>query len=249
MNKQHLLNNIIIAYRDTISERYQYKTLKKKYTLPNSVTEDTVNQIRNYFLEYVYPSIEKREELNKAFEALDEFIKNPKKLLNLLKESVKLVFSYGRHLPKILNAGIKALKSYRTASKFENNLVKAAINNNIEAPFNIKKINTLISLLSRKDIEHFIESSQELFEIIHDEKLVKNIKDVLSALISKMKAKDNLFTDQDVKGLQIGLEMIDKGESLFRKFSTEDQILLIDFITQIERDNIDAIFSEKNTLK
>jgi len=243
MPNETVLNEIISAYRDTIRNRYQYTTLKKQYDLPKTITEDSVTQIRAYFLDYVYPSIEKRQELNSAFEALDQFIKTPKKLLGLLKESVKLVFNYGRHLPKILNAGIKALKSYRTASKFEYNLVQAAIKNNVNPPFNHAKINSLIKLLSREDIEHFIESSQSLFEIIHDESLVKNIKDVLNALIKKMKAKQNVFTLEDIKGLEIGLEMISKGEALFNKLSKTDQTNLIKFITNIERDNVNEIFS------
>ncbi|MFK7979352.1 MAG: hypothetical protein AB8G86_05190, partial [Saprospiraceae bacterium] len=47
-------------------------------------------------------------------------IQQPKKLLRILLDSGRLIFKYGRHLPKILNAGLKALRSFRTATQFEN---------------------------------------------------------------------------------------------------------------------------------
>ena len=110
MHKESVLNEIIIGYRKVIEERYQFDVLKTQYRLPKTVTKSMVNDIRNYFLSYVYPDIEQRKELNDAFTTLDDFTKHPEKLLNLLMDSFKLIFSHGRHLPKIFNAGLKAMK-------------------------------------------------------------------------------------------------------------------------------------------
>jgi hypothetical protein len=242
MPQDTVLNAVIIGYRRNIQNRYQYDNLKKTYSLPETITEDTVNAIKAYFLEYVYPTVEKRKELNDAFEALDTFIKHPSKLLGILKQSLKLIFNYGKSFPKILSAGIKALKSFRTATKFENNLVQAALDNTETPPYSDTQVNNLILQLSREDIDEFIDSSQTLFEIIHDETLVKNIKDVLSFLIDLMKAKPKIYASEDIKAIEIGLEMITQAEVLFTKLNKEDQKVLIGFITKIERDNVDRLF-------
>ena len=242
MTKENVLKEIIIGYRNTISQRYQYQFIKDTYGLPNSINEETVNQLRVYFLTYMYPTNEKRTELNEAFDSLDDFIKHPQKLLSLLLDAVKLIFKYGRHLPKILNAGLGAMKTYKAATNFENNLVTEAIKNGIEAPYDSHKINTLIKLLSREEIEKFIESSITLFDILHDKELIKKIKEVIQHLINAMQKNTETYTESQIKGLEIGLEMITKGDALFNKLSKKDQQNLIKLITDIEKSHLERLF-------
>ena len=163
MVRDKILEEIIEGYRNTIYQRYQYQNIKDTYGIPETINEETVNQLRNYFLSYMYPEYNKREELNDAFKSLDNYIKHPKKLLRILLDAAKLIFRYGRHLPKILNSGLKAMKTFRAATNFENNLVDEAIKNKINAPYDLSKIDALIKLLSHKEIEKFIENSQSLF--------------------------------------------------------------------------------------
>ncbi|MFT4849739.1 MAG: hypothetical protein ACI83B_002287 [Sediminicola sp.] len=242
MTRQEVLEEIIEGYRNTIYQRYQYQIIKDKYRLPESINEETVNQLRNYFLDYMYPENKTREELNEAFKSLDDYIKHPQKLLRILLDAAKLIFRYGRHLPTILNSGLKAMKTFKAATHFENNLVDEAIKNKIEAPYTQSKINTLIKLLSRKEIEEFIENSQTLFEILHDRILMQNIKEIIQYLINIMKKNVESYSVIEVKGLEIGLEMLTQGDKLFTQLTTEDQENLITLISEIEKDKLDHIF-------
>jgi hypothetical protein len=242
MTKEKVLAEIIEGYRKTISQRYQYQQIKETYGIPETIIEDTVNQLREYFLNYMYPTIDKRVELNEAFDSLDDYIKHPQKLLRILLDAVKLVFKYGRHLPKILQAGLKAMKTFKDATNFENNLVNEAIKNKIEAPYDLAKIDGLIKLLSRNEIDDFIESSKSLFEILHDKSLIKKIKEVIKHLILAMQKNSTSYSQSQIKGLEIGLEMITEGDALFNKLSKEDQQNLIKLITDIETDNLNHVF-------
>ncbi len=51
MNREKVLEDIIEGYRNTIYQRYQYQNIKDKYEIPDSIDEETVNLIRNYWLE------------------------------------------------------------------------------------------------------------------------------------------------------------------------------------------------------
>lgn len=242
MPQEDILKAVIEGYRNTVAQRYQYQRIKDNYEIPETVDKETVDSIRNYFLNYIYPDFEKRAELNDAFESLDNYIKQPEKLLRILKDSFKLIFSHGRHLPKILSAGLKALKSFTAASKFEESLVKEAIKSSVKPPFDTPKINGLIAQLSRKEIDDFIESSASLFETLHDRVLVEKIKEILSQLVSIMRGNPRSYLPDEVKGLEIGLEMITKGDALFNKLTKEDQQIAIQLIIDIEKDNLNAIF-------
>jgi len=242
MVREKILEEIIEGYRNTIYQRYQYQVIKDKYGIPESINEETVNQLRSYFLNYMYPEYNKRAELNEAFKSLDKYIEHPQKLFRILLDAAKLIFRYGRHLPKILNSGLKAMKTFRAATNFEINLVDEAIKNKIEAPYTLSKINTLIKLLSRQEIEKFIETSESLFEVLHNKILIEKIKEIIQYLILTMREKEESYSLSQIKGLEIGLEMINEGDKLFNRLTKEDQRNLVKLISDIERDKLDHIF-------
>ncbi|MEM6963406.1 MAG: hypothetical protein AAF573_01490 [Bacteroidota bacterium] len=242
MNEKEVLKEIIKGYRNLINERYQYDYLAEKYTLPEYFDEKRVQIFKNYFLDYLYPDLEKREELNEAFESLDNYIKHPEKLFRLVIDSGSLLFKYGRHLRKILGAGIKALGSFRTANNFEQKLVAEAIRQNLQPPFETATIKNLIGSLSPKDIDEFIKSNQGLFETFEDRELVGKIKDIIRQLIAKMKKRPNVYASAEVKGLEIGYDIIRIGDELFEKLSAENQQLIFSFLVKVERDALNEIF-------
>ena len=180
MNETYYLNEVIKGYRQMIEHRYQYHNLVDKSDLPSTFDDERVARFRSYFLEYIYPPSEKRNELNAAFRNLNNYIHHPEKLLRLLLDSGKLMFKYGRHLPKILRAGLKAMRSFQQANKFEEHLVEGAIAHKMQPPFEEKELTELISKLPRKEIDRFIESGLVLFDTLNDRKLVYKIIEIIS---------------------------------------------------------------------
>lgn len=244
MSKELLSNDIILGYRNLIEERYQYKDLKEKYDFPETINEKVMDDIKIYFLTYIYPDLEKRAELNEAFSTLDNFIKHPEKLLNLVVDSLKLLFTHGRHLPKIFNAGLKAMKSFRGATKFEKTIVLKAVQENSKPPFTTLKINKLIQLLPHKELEEFMKNTETFFNIIYDKELVDKIKEIISFIISKMRNKPKIFSQKEIIGLTLALDTISKGEEMLNKLTQKDQEILIAFVLQIEKDCLEKIFSK-----
>lgn len=242
MQKEIILEEIVKGYRDTIYLRYQYHHIKENYTISDSITKETVDELRSYFLDYMYPEMHKRTQLNKAFESLDHYTKNPKKLLRILLDTTQLIFTHGRHLPKLLQTGLEAMKSFRVATNFENQLVDQAILNKIKPPYDNVKITMLIKQLSRKEVENFIEVTQSLFDVLHNKKLIKKIKEIILYLIGKMKEKESIYSKSQIQGFEIGYKMLHEGDKIFNKLSKQDQQNLINTIVQIERDNLNYIF-------
>ena len=244
MSEQEVLNEIIIAYRKIIEERYQFNQLSKLYDLPASFTEIRTNEFKAYFLKHIYPAPEQRKELDEAFQNLDSYIKHPEKLLRILIDSTQLIFKYGRHLPKILKAGLSALKSFRTASDFEKSLVDKAISSGIQPPFSKSHINDLIASLSHEDIQQFIINNQSMFAIMHDKKLVTKIIEIVEHLIQKMKNRPAVYSDLEVNALSIGRDLIVEGNKLFYQLPEKDRQIILDLTVQIETDAIEKIFAK-----
>ena len=89
-----------------------------------------------------------------------------------------------------------------------------------------------------------MKSTESFFNIIYDKELVEKIKEIISFLISKMKKKPKTFSQKEIMGLNLALETITKGEEMLNKLTLKDQGILIDFVLQIEKDNLEKIFTK-----
>lgn len=244
MSKESILKEIIIGYRKVIDQRYQYENLLQHYDIPESVTEHTVNKLKDFFLSYIYPRYDKRQEINRAFDSLNSYLKQPGKLLVILLDSLVLSFKYGRHMPKILKTGLRALNSYKSANRFENQLVEQAERSQIEAPFSTAKIKTLIGSLPRHEIERYIDNSLPLFETLHDRVLIRKIIEILQYLIRTMKKNPRRYGKEEINGLQFGLEILEEGDRIFNQLDKCDQGRLLPLIVKVERNALDEIFNK-----
>ena len=240
--KDKMLKEVILGYRKIIHTRYAYKRIQKKYQLQENFQEETISQIKNYLLDYLYPAPKEREKLDAAFKHLDDYIQQPSKLLRILLDSASLLFKYGRHLPQILKAGLKALRSFRKASHFEGQLVEKAIELEYKKDLKEKDINHLIRSLPRTEVEDFIESTRTLFETLHNRVLVQKILEIVQHLIEKMKKRPKIYAIEEVNALSVGMEIIKEGDLLFAQFDTEDQVRIIELVIKIERDALEEIY-------
>ncbi len=242
MNRDQVLIEIIRSYRELIDKRYQFKSLEKNFDLPTSITKEQITAIRSYFLSYVYPDSDKRTALNEAFESLNNYLKNPSKLLQLVIDSVGLVFKFGRHLPKIFNSGLKAMGSFKAASNFENQLVDQAVKANLVPPYDQATLYQLIREIPRAEVDQFIEGTRSLFEILHDSEQVEKIIEIIHYLLKKMSKQPNVYSTQEIAGLSLGLELIEKGFTLFQSLGKTNQSILIDFIVEVEVKTLNGIY-------
>lgn len=247
MNKEALREQIIQQFRLFTQEKYQYDTLLERYGLPDFVTEDSVNEIRAYFLQYVYPDVDMRSSLDAAFESLDAHIKSPSGLIRVLMDATGILFKYGRHLPQIFRAGISALQSFRKASGFEGLLVSEALHQSHESIPDITSLKVLIAKLPYQEVRDFIESNDALFDALMDHSLMDKTIHIMHTLIDKMKKRPKIYSPVDIKGVMIGRDILQGGIELVKDLSIEQGHTLLELIKRVETDAIDDIFKNYST--
>lgn len=235
MDKITTTKALIAGYRQMIDERYLFEQLNKRYTLPPSIDIKKVLQLKAYFLHYIYPEYSTRQVLDQAFDSLDGHIKNPAYLLRLLIDSTGIMLRYGTSLPKILRAGIKALLSFRNATRFEQKLIKQALDSEMVPPISVDNVKQLIATLPENEIEQFIDDGKSLFEIILDRDLVQKIINIMDALIERMKKRTNIYSALEINGLELGKQVISEGFHLLDGVPIDHQKDLLDLIVLIER--------------
>jgi len=243
MMREEVRAEIILTYRNMISDRYTFEDVSSKYDIPSSFTEEKLEELKSYFLDHIYPSPAVREEIDEAFKTLQGYTSNPSQLINLLKDSSSLVFTMGWQLPKILKAGLNALGSFKTATDLEDRLIDKVKDSGLHAPYSTEDINGLLSVLPISLIEDFIDDTLKLFKILEDSKLVSRILKVVNTLIDKMKSKPDVYDRTEIRAIELGRNIIHAGDQLFSSLTKYEQKNLFELIAEIERDQIHKIFS------
>ena len=65
----------------------------------------------------------------------------------------------------------------------------------------------------------------------------------MESLIAKMKKRTNVYSIQEVRGLELGYKIIFAGRALLDGISPQDQMKLLDLIVTIERDAFERMKS------
>ncbi len=244
-SNDEILHGVIVGFRNLIKDRYQYEKIAAKYDIPDSFDEDRMNRYRDFFLEQMYPTPEDREVLNDAFASLDNYLTHPDKLLKILFDSAAIVFRHGKSIPKLMGAGIKGFRSFRTATGFEEKLVRKAKSSGKLPPYSNDDINSFIKALRRKEIDGFIENVRDLLEILYDRALVREIITITQELIKRMKKSPRRYSEAEIAGLEVGMNMMIEGNKLFDELSRDDQLRIFDIIIHIEVDVLEELFADQ----
>ena len=231
-----LRDAIIEAFRRSVAERYSWENLRNRTDLPAGFTEQKARAIREFFLAEIYPDPEKRAELERSFDSLDGYLQNPGRLLQLLRDSASLLFKFGRHIPKMGRAGLQAARSFRAGTRFEEQMTAAAAASGKPPPFDTEDLRGFISTLDSDEIDAFIEQSIELFNVLHDRKLVDKILAMNAAMVGRMRARPDVYGQDEINGLETGRRIIEEGNRLFRGLNENEQRVLADFVAATERE-------------
>jgi hypothetical protein len=244
------LNDILIdSFRKMVADRYKYENLDKLFVLDKFITKTKVDEIRVFFLKHVYPNKDARHNLNYAFDKLEEHIKNPSHLLDLLGSGASMIFKFGWQFPQAVRAGLDSLEAYKTVVHFEKTLVAAAIENNITQDLSIADLERLLASLPKRDIRDFIEKSEQLVLSLTNTSLLKKTLSVLTELINKMKSKPEIYNEREIKGFETGIATLRAGYEIFSKLNDKEKHIIMKLIIETEKYHLDRIYKNNNPHK
>ncbi len=242
--KSKIFPALIDGYHELIRNRYQYDHIISRYSLPSTVTADKMDQIRDFFLENIYPTTEKRKLLEKSFYSLDRHLKRPGHILKMLMDARGGLLHLGWQFPKAMKVAFKTLKSFRSASKLEKMLVESAFVNETHPPYEMKDIRYLISTVPKDQIYNFIDEGMVLFNTLYDRNLVRKILLAIQHVIKVMKKKNEFYSQDEIAGMELGLKVLQDGNKLFEALSPPEQKIIFQLIRKIETDSAEEILQE-----
>ena len=235
--EQNEFSLLITAYRKFLIQRYSQENLKR-FPEFKTIPRETVDKLVSYFLELLYPEIEKRKELDNAFRALANFVHTPEKIFGLIGSIGTILFKFGKQFFSATKAGIAALRSYIKANQFEESLYEYA-KLSIEKGRDITEevhFKRLIGRIEKKEADEFRTQIISLFKTLSNQSLLIKVEEVLEYVSDKMKSKKDVYSEQDISGILLGKMIIKKGKNIFTELDEKQIELVIKAIDKIEED-------------
>jgi hypothetical protein len=236
-----LKNHLIDKYRESIKARYDFDVVKKDKRFPRMFTRETVDELRDFFLENLYSPPAHREKLDAAFKQLETYVAHPTKIWGLLGNLASAIFQFGFHFPAALRTGMTALHTHTTARHFEDMLLQAAIDKNYTVPLTDDQFHECLASLDGEMLQRFIGELTELFMAITDTSLLEKTIHILKDVLKRMKERKDLYGPEDHDAIQLGIDILQKGYELLRKYDEETKIAIVEFVTYNELGFIESL--------
>lgn len=237
--------HIINKFREMVSKRYEYHDLITRFTLPDDVTPEVVEEIRHYFLDTIYPPADKRKELEAAFQNLAQYVRQPRKVWGLFGDMARAVFKFGRHFFQALKAGMDSLDSFVGAKNFEHSMAEIANKNGIVPPMTDEDFEECLYQLPRPEIEKFIQEVRNLFGAMVNTVLLKKTLDIFQHVIETMEKSPDIYPKSDVDAIRLGKGLLQKGYDIFSKYDEHTKRAIVDFIYHNELWFVDHVYKKK----
>jgi hypothetical protein len=228
--KYHLINK----YRELVSRRYD-DIIKNIHKTNLHIGADVAGEIRDFFLESVYPEPAQRRKLDTAFGELRKFTTNPALIWGVLGSLPVALFQFGAQLPHAIRAGVTSLHAYTSAIGFEEAMLHTALEKGFKEPLTDEQFFECLRAIPRRDLDAFINEASSLFTVISDATLLSKTIHIMQDVIARMKAKPALYTPDQVEAIQLGLDLMQNGYELLEPYAADTKKDIIDFVVQNEK--------------
>lgn len=244
MNKP-LRNHLIEKYRKSIRERYDYAMVAKDKRFPKTISRETVEELRAFFLGSLYSSPAQREKLDAAFQQLETYVAHPSKIWALLGNLASAMFQFGFQFPNVLRTGVVALQTHTAARHFEDMMLQAAEDKKFTIPLTDEQFNECLAALDSEMLHKFVGQLTDLFLAITDTDLLEKTVHILHDVLARMKQRKDVYGPDDYDAIQLGIDVLEIGNELIAKHDDVTRKNIVEFITYNELSFIEGLKKKK----
>jgi len=214
---------VIEFYREEIRQRYQLDRMRRVKQF-DSISDEMLDALRNFFLDRLYPPQEMRADLHAAFDNVGHLLRSPKRLGPLLRAALMSMLRLGAHLPAALSAGIATVDALRETRTLESQMLDVAGRLNIgpEHASERKTMLRIIAGLPEETVKKLIGDVLRLFEALSDVKMLSGMLRILERCKDTMEARPETYGDTDRKSISLAIEVLRGGHELFMNIKPKD---------------------------
>jgi hypothetical protein len=243
--EESLKHAIIDVYREELRARYLLDNVRR-FPIFNPLPDSRIDDLREYFLECIYPASPDRDRLDGAYDRMREIIRTPRRLTPLMKMAFKTVWRLGTLFPSAVAAGTHTLETYAEIRRLETKMVEYATRNNltVERLAERDSVVRMIVSVPESEMVRFRTEALKLFESLSNIKLLSATVEIMDSSRKVMESRPDLYDAEELAGFDLGSDVLRRGLALFQKLKPTEFPLIIEGIKAVEIDWYDRIKME-----
>jgi hypothetical protein len=245
MDDSPLTPVVLNFYREELRRRYQLINVRRFEELAG-IGDRQISELRDFFLDQIYPELDKRAKLDASFDRLGDMLTSPKRMSPLLSAALLSLWRMGTKIPAAVTAGRSAIDAYMKTREMEATLIATAKKLKLKPSDGEKrsKMVGLVQAVPEKQVLTLISDILELFRALTNIEVLKVAVAFMEQCEGVMEKKSDLYSDDDREGIRLGLDLLRGGIALFLKMKPEELAQLIQGIERVELDWFDRIRRE-----
>lgn len=236
---------IISFYRDELRKRYQVSHVRR-FSQFDVISDESVDTLREYFLDHIYPPPERRAQLDDAFDHLGHLLRSPKRLQPLVTTALMSLWRLGRKLPAAVSAGRSTFDAYIESRKLERYMIEGAQKISLSKADTQDRLKmlSLIANIPEKHVRRLIRDILSLFRALANVSLLRTSAEIMDHVYEIMSKRTDLYTESECAGLALGIEVLRGGLELYEGMDPDVFPHIIDGIECVEFDWFDRVRAE-----
>lgn len=240
------LRDVVLGfYREELRRRYQLINIRR-FEEFEDIDDAQISNLRDFFLDQIYPELHKRNQLDESFDRLGEMLTSPKRMGPLLTAALTSLWRMGTKIPAAVSAGRAAIDAYMKTREMEATLIETAKKVKLkpkDAEVRAKMV-TLVQAVPEKQVLTLISDIMDLFHSLSNVEILKVAVAFMEQCEVVMMKRNDLYTEEDLQGFRLGLELLRGGLALFLKLKPAELKSIIAGIERVELDWFERIRNE-----
>ena len=233
---------VIEFYREEIRRRYLIDNLRR-FEEFNGISDDLLNDLREFFLASIYPPAPMRRQLDQALDNLRGLLRSPKQLRPLLRSALTSMLRLGAQAPAAVSAGVGTVEALREAGKLEQLMLQAARDLDVDATDRQATLQ-IIASVPEEGFVHLIHNLLDLFRALSNVKMLSATLRIMDRSMKVMDSRPDLYDEELRASLKLGLMVLRGGLDLFVRLQPEDFPRIIKGVEMVEMDWLKAVRAE-----
>jgi hypothetical protein len=240
--KDELRNVVLNFYREELRRRYEIRNVRR-FKPFDGVSDEQIAGLRDFFLDQIYPSPAKRQQLDDAFDRLGEMLRSPSRMRPLMGAALSSMWKLGHRLPAAVSAGKSTIDAYSKTRQLEQLMIEEAERQFLEPDEskNQHRMHMLIRNVPEEVVVQLIEDILSLFHALSNVEMLKVAASFMEQCVKVMEKRPDLYSDEDRNGIAYGLRLLRGGIALFMDMPPEHFPKIIEGIKMVEMDWYESV--------
>ncbi len=244
-SERTLRHAVIDAYRQQLVGRYALDNIHR-FKEFEDLPKDKLEALRDFFMTYIYPPADEREQLDAASDQVKRMLMSPRQLMPLAGVALGSIRKFGANLPKAASTTRATMEAFEKTRELEDVMIAYCQREGIthDELENGDVMPQVIAHVPRKDVDAFRNDVLALFEAMATATFLEPAIEIMERGLDVVRKRPKIYSKEDLEGFEYGRKLLRGCLELHDQLEPDDIPKILEGIRVLELDWYENIIRE-----